>query len=191
MVKSTAVIGILSVTIFVIALLFFGTVHPKWSFFNSYISELGAKGAPLAWWWNLIGFVLVGGLLLLFGYNYGRLINDGLAGILLSLFGLGFAFTAIPIDELNSSSSVSKAHVVAICLALASWLFGLARISYNPSLDRKIKLRANVTATLLVVSVVGLPLGIWSMPLTHRLVFIIVFGWTVVSSIDLLRVKKS
>ena len=62
-----------------------------------------------------------------FGVAYGRLINDKLAGTLLAFFGLGFAFTAIPFDLTDSDSAVSKAHVAAITLALAFWLFGLEK----------------------------------------------------------------
>ncbi|MEP1031994.1 DUF998 domain-containing protein [Ekhidna sp.] len=185
--KTAGLIGLLSVSLFVISLIVFGSLHPKWNFLNNFISQLGAKGEPLALWWNLIGFVNVGLLLLLFGLYYGKVLKDKLAGILLSLFGLGFALTAIPTDELDSKSAVSKAHVVAICFALAFWLFGLARISSNGSNSAQIRYRANIAAVLLVSSMIGFAIGLWSMPLTHRLVFAVVFGWTAWTSFGLLR----
>ncbi len=185
--KLTGQIGIAAVAIFLIALLTFGAIHPTWSFIDGYVSELGAEGQPLAIWWNLIGFVSVGILLAIFGFLYGKILKDKLTGVLLSLFGLGFALTAIPISELDSDSALSKAHIVAICLGLAFWLFGLARIS---AVGKHIKQRANITAILLVAAIMGFPFGLWSMALTHRLVFILVFGWTLLSSIELLRLEK-
>ena len=155
------------------------------SFFADFISKLGAKGEPTALWFNLIGFVAVGILLFVFGLAYGNLLNDKLSSILLSLFGLGFAFTAIPIDMEFSRTSVSKAHLVAICLGLAFWLFGLSRLGYNQKLKRKIRNLANLTAVILVLSMMGFVFGFWSMPITHRLVFMTVFGLTAITSIEL------
>jgi len=189
--KTVGFFGIIAVIILVIALLVFGYSNNDFSFLNDFISKLGARGEPNALWFNLIGFVTVGMLLFVFGLTYGKLLNDKLLSILLSLFGLGFAFTAIPIDMQLSNAPVSKAHVVAICLGLAFWLFGLSRLGYNPQLKRKIRNRANLTAVILVISMIGFVLGLWSMPITHRLVFGIVFGWTALTSIELIKKGKA
>ncbi len=189
--RNIGIIGLLSVLILIAALLIFGFLNTDFSFLNDFISKLGAKGEPNALWFNLIGFVAVGILLFIFGLLYGKLLNDKLLSILLSLFGLGFAFTAIPIDMEFSRTSVSKAHIVAICLGLAFWLFGLSRLGYNQNLKRKIRNRANLTAVILVLSMIGFVFGIWSMPITHRLVFMIVFGWTAITSIELIYNKKN
>jgi hypothetical protein len=184
--KTVGIFGLLSVLNLVTALLIFGYLNNEFSFVNDFVSKLGAKGEPNAIWFNLIGFVIVGILLSVFGLTYGKLLNDKLLSILLSLFGLGFAFTAMPIDMQLSNAPVSKAHVVAICLGLAFWLFGLSRLGYNQQLERKIRNRANLTAGILVISMLGFVLGLWSMPVTHRLVFGIVFGWTALTSIELI-----
>ncbi len=189
--RHVAALGFSSVCIFVTALIFFGVLNNDFSFFNDYISKLGAAGEPNAIWFNLVGFIVVGVLLSVFGFAYGRLINDNLLGILLSLFGLGFAFTAIPMDMQYADTPVSKAHIVAICLGLACWLFGLSRLGYNKIHAPKIRKRANLTAVILVLSMIGFVAGFWSMPVTHRLVFGIVFGWTAISSADLLISKKT
>lgn len=189
--KTVGFFGITAVIILVIALLVFGYSNNDFSFLNDYISKLGATGEPNALWFNLIGFVTVGLLLFVFGLTYGKLLNDKLLSILLSLFGLGFTFTAIPIDMQLSNAPVSKAHVVAICLGLAFWLFGLSRLGYNQKLKRKIRNRANLTAVILVMSMIGFVLGLWSMPITHRLVFGIVFGWTALTSIELIKKGKA
>jgi hypothetical membrane protein len=187
--KTVGILGLLSVLILIIALLIFGFANSEFSFVNDFISKLGAKGEPNALWFNLFGFIIVGILLFLFGLTYGNLLNDKILSILLSLFGLGFAFTAIPIDMELSRTPVSKAHIVAICLGLAFWLFGLSRLGYNKQLKRKVKIRANLTAVILVLSMMGFVLGLWSMPITHRLVFGIVFSWTALTSIELILKK--
>lgn len=188
--KNVGIFGLLSVLILIVALLIFGFSNGDFNFLDDFISKLGAKGEPNAFWFNLFGFVAVGIALFIFGLTYGNLLNDKLVSILLSLFGLGFAFTAIPIDMELSRTAVSKAHIVAICLGLAFWLFGLSRLGYNRRLKRKIRNRANFTAALLVIAMVGFVFGLWSMPVTHRLVFAIVFGWTAITSIELIYKKE-
>ena len=140
---------------------------------------------------NLIGFVWVGILLFIFGFFYGKYLKDLLLSILLSLFGLGFAFTAIPIDLKMENAPISAAHTVAICLGLAFWMFGLSRLGYNKKLPKKIRNRANITAVILMLSIIGFVLGIWSMPITHRLVFVTVFGWTGITSLELIYTKET
>lgn len=184
--RKSGILGLLSVILFILSLAFFGILNPNFSFVEDFVSKLGAKGEPNALWWNFIGFGLVGLILFGFGIFYGKVLNDKFAGLLLALFGVGFSFTAFPIDLEDSNTAVSKAHIVAICLALAFWLFGLARISYNTLIKKGIRSRADITAILIVVSMIGFTLGLWSMPITHRLVFIVVFGWTAITSIELL-----
>ncbi|AUP79222.1 DUF998 domain-containing protein [Flavivirga eckloniae] len=188
--KTVGIIGVLSVLILVITLLIFGYLNQEFSFINDFISKLGAKGEPNAIWFNIIGFIIVGLLLFVFGLTYGNLLNDKLLSTLLSLFGLGFAFTAIPIDMQMSETPFSKAHIVAICLGLAFWLFGLSRLGYNRALKKGTRTRANFTATILVLSIIGFILGFWSMPITHRLVFGIVFGWTALTSVELIYKRE-
>jgi len=185
--RNIGILGLFSVFTLIIALLVFGLSNPDFNFWKDFISKLGAKGEPNALWFNLVGFVLVGILLFIFGMAYGSFLNDKLLSMLLSLFGLGFAFTAIPIDMELSGASVSKAHIVAICLGLAFWLLGLSRLGYNQKLKPRIRNRANLTAIILVLSMAGYVIGIWSMPIAHRLVFGIVIGWTTITSIELIK----
>ncbi len=182
-------LGLLAVAVFLIALLVFGLANRDFSFWDDFISSLGAKGAPNAQLWNIVGFALVGVLLFAFGLSYGLLLRDRLLAVFLSLFGLGFAFIASPMDF--SDEEVSKAHILAVCLGLACWLLGLSRMGYNPLLAQKVRTRANVTATLILVSILGFVLGAWTMPIAHRLVFGLVFGWTALTSLELLLAKPS
>lgn len=139
----------------------------EFSYLEDFVSELGATDQPFAIWWNLIGFLLVGILLAAFGYNYGRVVDDRLVGICLALFGVGFAATALPIDLADSESALSKAHVVAICIGLAGWMFGSARIVQFKRLEKSVRYSANIAATLVVLPMFGFVAGLWSMPLTH------------------------
>jgi len=182
--RKSGILGLLSVISFIISLAFFGILNPEFNFVEDFVSKLGAKGEPNAIWWNLIGFGLVGLILFGFGIFYGKVLKDKLAGLFLAFFGIGFSFTAFPIDMAESNTPISKVHIVAICLALTFWLFGLARISYNTLIKKRIRNRANITAILIVTSMIGFTFGLWSMPITHRLVFIVVFGWTTITSIE-------
>ncbi len=179
-------LGLIAIGLFIVSFLVFTNLNKEFDYIEDFVSRLGVKGAPYAVWWNIFGFLSVGLMLIGFGIAYGKYLKDNLAGLLLAFFGVGFAFTAIPFDLTDTYSAVSKAHTAAITLGLASWLFGLARISYKVTLDKKVRLRANITAILLVISMVGGAIELWSMPMTQKLVFTIIFGWTAITSIHLL-----
>lgn len=184
--QTTAILGLSSVLIFGGTLVVIASITPEFHFLEDYVSELGAQGQPYALWWNLIGFLLVGILLAAFGYSYGRVVNDRWVGVCLALFGIGFAFTALPIDLGNSESTLSTAHVVAICLGLAGWMFGLARMAQLETVGKSVRYSANIAAALVVLPMFGFVAGLWSMPVTHRLVFAVVFGWVAFTSFRLL-----
>lgn len=184
------VLGLAGVILFISSLVIFGKLNSEFDFQQDFVSKLGAIGEPNAIWWNIVGFGLVGSLLAGFGVAYGRTLNDNIAGWLLALFGVGFAFTSVPIDSIDSRTPISKVHIVAICLALAFWLFGLARISYNSANRKSVRNRANIAAVLIVISMMGFVFDFWSMPITHRLVFAVVFGWTAITSIELILIDK-
>ena len=186
----TGLLGIGGVGLFVLAFFLFGSLYPGFDFWNDYVSKLGAKSAPHALGWNLLGFGLVGLALAGFGIGYGLMLKERLVGVLLALFGLGFAFTAIPMDFTEADQIFSKVHMVSINLALAFWLFGLARIAYHPQFSQRLRTRANVAAILLVIGMIIGSIGIWPEAVAHKLVFLVVFGWTVVSAVELLQDGK-
>ncbi len=185
--KKAALSGLAAPLVFACALVTFGYLNADFDFFNDFVSELGATGAPNALGWNLLGFATVGVLLTVFGLAYGKVIQDRPTGVLLAFFGFGFGLTALPTNLETTDTPLAKAHVIAICLALACWLLGLARMSANQRLDPRIRVRAKVAAILIVIPIIGFTLGFWSMPLTHRLVFLVVFGWTSLTAAGLLR----
>lgn len=178
--------GLASVVVFVAALLVIASLTPGFDAWQSYVSELGADGQPYAVWWNLVGFLGVGIALTVFGRCYGRLLGDRWVSLLLAAFGVGFAVAALPIESTDSQTPLTKAHIVAICLSLAGWSLGLARIAGNRSLDHLTLRRANLAAVLMVAAMLGGAVGVWSMPVAHRLLFAVVFGWVAVTSIAVL-----
>jgi hypothetical protein len=55
---------------------------------------------------------------------------------------------------------MSKAHIVSICLGLAFWLCGLSGLGYNRQLRKGIRNRANFTAIILALLIIGSALGL-------------------------------
>lgn len=165
----------------------FSTLNPGFDPVNDYVSKLGANGQPYALWWNALGFGTVGALISGFGATYGAHLGDRVVGALLALFGIGFAATSVPVDIADPGSSLSKAHTVAICLGLACFMGALARLAQVHSNGRATRRTANVAATLLGVAGFGYLAQLWSMPVAHRLVFGVVFGWMAFTAASLLR----
>lgn len=184
-------LGLLAIFVLVLALATFVRLNPSFDPLADFISKLGAIGQPHAFWWNLIGFGTVGLLLAGFGWAYGESIGDRAVGALLVVFGSGFAATAVPMDLANEVSGLSKAHVVAICIGLAAFMFALARMAHIRSGERSIRILANVAAALLGLVIAGQLVQAWSMPVTHRLVFLVVLGWVAATSVRLLRGRGS
>ena len=185
-----ALSGLSAVALFASALATFGTLDSEFQVFDDYVSELGALGKPYGLWWNLTGFLSVGLLLAVFGFAYGHVVKDRLIGALLMLFGLGFALTAVPIEDGDAISGLSTAHILAICLGLAAWMLALARMAHLRTLGGDVRLAANVAAGLFLVPFAGQLLQFWTMPLTHRLVFAVVFGWFAWTSSRLLLADR-
>jgi len=69
---------------------------------------------------------------------------------------------------------------------LAAWMFGLARLAQFKSLEKSVRYSANIAAKLVVLPMFGFVAGLWSMPVTHRLIFAVVFGWIGFTSFSLL-----
>lgn len=183
-----ALCGLSSAIVFVSAFLVLGFMHAEVDIVRDYISKLGSKGQPYAHYWNLLGFVLVGLLLAVFGWCFGLYKNDYILGACLLLAGFGFALGAIPTDFADAQSPLSVAHYVSICMALAGYSLALARLTGARSTARE-RTAANgvvVFAILIIVLVFG---GVLAEPVAHRAMLIIVFSWVVITSLGLLRVS--
>ena len=189
MTKLSGYLGITSVGLFVFVFLVVSTLTPGFDILHDYISKLGAKGQPLATWWNAIGFVAVGVTFSLFGWTYGRSVKDNVVGICMVVTGFGFALGAIPADFVNPDAPLSKAHFVSICLSLAGWCLGLARMGHVGAGDNQARKSANIAGVLAVIPMIGTAFGVFSAPVAHRLVLGVVFAWVVFASMRLISRK--
>ncbi|MEM0895641.1 MAG: DUF998 domain-containing protein, partial [Verrucomicrobiota bacterium] len=145
----------------------------------------GSKGQPYATWWNLFGFITVGLLLAAFGWFFGLCKNDRILGACLMVAGLGFALAAFPTDFSDAHSPLSTAHYVSICLALAGYCFGLARLTGSRSTARDRK-TANWVVVLSILPIMFVSGGVSAEPVAHRVILIVVFSWVVITSLRLM-----
>ena len=182
----TAACGLLSVLVFLCSFLLFGFLRPDFDAFGDFISKLGGKGQPYAFGWNVVGFGAVGLLLAAFGWLFGLCRNDRILGTCLMVAGLGFALAAIPTDFAEPQSPLSAAHFVSICLSLAGFCFGLARLTGSRSTDYD-RTMANWVIALSILPIVFVSGGASAEPVAHRVILIVVFTWVVLNSLRLLR----
>ena len=186
----TATCGLLSVSVFACAFFLFGFLRPDFDVCRDLISKLGARDRPYALCWNIFGFGAVGGLMASFGWLFGLCKNDRVFGSCLTVAGMGFAFAAIPTDFADEQSPFSRAHFVSICLSLAGYCLGLARLtgSQSPAHERIVAQWVIALAILPVFCVSG---GVSAEPVAHRMILIIVFAWIVLKSLELLRLNAN
>ena len=180
-----ALSGLAAVVVFCLAFLILGLLHPNFDLLYDFVSKLGGKGQPNAVAWNLLGFGLVGLLFAVFGWNYGVLKNDRLLGGCLVFAGVGFLLGAVPTDFSNSNSPLSKAHFASICLALAGYCFGLARLTGSKVAESE-RIKSQWVIGLAILPVVCVSSGISAEPVAHRVILFVVFAWVVESSLNLL-----
>jgi len=184
-------LGLFSAGLFVTSFFAIALATPGYDLFKDYISLLGASGQPFALWWNLLGFVSVGFMFAAFGWAYSRVVNDIWVGVFLMISGIGFAMGAIPADFINPDLHLSKAHFVSICLALAGWCLGLARIDHIRPGPRIARISATLAGTFVVLTMIATALGLISAPIAHRLVLVAVFGWVIFTSMQFVMRKKA
>ncbi len=181
-----AVFGLATVGVFLGAFAVFSQLAPGYDALNDYISQLGSRGQSGALWWNLIGFVLVGGLFTGFAVTYGKAVNDWFTALCLTVAGIGFALGGIPTDMTDAAATMSVAHFVSICLCLAGWFMSLARMSHL-----KRFYGTNAVIVLSMVPVISLATELVTAPIAHRMMIAVVFGWVLFTSIQLLRSPES
>lgn len=184
--KLTALFGLTSVLLFAISFSFFSLLNSEFDILCDHISKLGSQGEPYAIYWNFIGFGAVGISLAAFGWFFGLAAEDRILGVCFVASGIGFAMAAAPADFANSASPLSKAHYVAICVSLAGWCIGLARLMQASSTDRFSRTVANYAVVLAILPILGISAGVSAEPVAHRLVLAVAFGWVALNSIQLL-----
>lgn len=185
--RTTGWTGLAAAGLFAGALGVLAALDPTYSHLTNAVSELGAVGAPNQLAWNLIGFVAVGLLLAAFGRGLGREIATPSASGLLILFGLAFAFTAIPADMSDLGSPGSTAHIVASQAVLLFWALALVRLLFVRRAGPALRWIAAVALALAVGAIIVRGLEALQPGLSQRLSFAVVFGWVAATSLVLLR----
>ncbi|MEO6658664.1 MAG: DUF998 domain-containing protein [Arenimonas sp.] len=200
--RISGAIGISGFVVFWVALFAFGASRADYSHFHQAVSELGVLGAPHALAWNLMGFIVPGLLLAMFGEGLASAI-DGRRGALwwfLVLSGLSFAATGIVPGEMRNGSPMMESpltigHLLFANLAPLLWFVAsflvIRRVKKNPSW-RPFTTLAAVYAVIFVggflfsiVSSAFIP-SLADMPgLVQRLCFASYFGWFLIMSFHL------
>src|SRR5512145_895131 len=92
--KRLAWCGFLAPIVFTLALVGFSLATPNYSHLTNAISELGVSTAPYAFAWNMVGFVLVGLLVIAFAWGFHVAIRPALGAmivpILVGVSGIGW-----------------------------------------------------------------------------------------------------
>lgn len=194
--------GIAAFATFWIALFAFAASRTDYSHLHKAVSELGVLGAPHALAWNLIGFIVPGLLLTLFGAGLATAI-DGRRGTLwwlLVLSGLCFAGTGIVPAEMHDGSPMMESlltlgHLLFANLAPAFWAIAsflvIRRVKKNP-IWKPFATLATVYAVVCVggflfsiVASAAIP-DLAHMPgLVQRFCFAFYLGWSLVMSFQL------
>lgn len=197
--RSYALCGLAAPVIFVSAIVVFAALRPDYSHLTNAVSELGVFDAPHALAWNLIGFILVGLLIALFGAGLGRATSasGGIdsAGLWLIVSGLGFAGAgAFPANmEARFASPWTILHLVmsTVCFVtfiVAAFAFG-KRFSRLPAWTGMARISSG-TAWLAIASML-----LRAMPLMPGVMQRISFGvyllWVLIMAMALWRRTRS
>jgi hypothetical membrane protein len=93
--KVLAWCGVLAPIVFIVSLVIFSLFTPGYSNLTNAVSELGTLGAPFAFAWNILGFLLVGLLIIAFAWGMYLDFRQSTGGIvvpiLVGISGIGFA----------------------------------------------------------------------------------------------------
>jgi hypothetical membrane protein len=193
-----AVCGILAPIIFLVAILGFAAVRPDYSHATNAVSELGVVGAPNGLAWNLIGFILVGGLITCFAAGLHQGIHpverSKVGPILIGLSGLGFAAAGIfPADMENLSSFSTTMHIVTSTISFFAFIpgtFFMARRMMHDPAWRAMAV-VSIVLGLLAIGTMGLRASDVPPGLSQRASFGVYLLWVEIMAIRLLLVQKS
>jgi hypothetical membrane protein len=119
--------GIAAPIVFFVAMVAFAFLTPGYSNMTNAVSELGMAGAPYALGWNLLGFVLVGLLVMAFAWGMRLDLRPGKGAVgvplLIGLSGLGLAGAGlIPAEAGFVPSTATTLHLVMVAINFLPFL---------------------------------------------------------------------
>jgi hypothetical membrane protein len=190
---------------FALALLIAASVAPDYLHARHAVAMLGAKGAAHALAFNAFGYALPGLSLAVFAIALDRPLARLAAGFsarigwnLLLISGLAFAAQGLlPFDPLDVDGAASKRHVLALTIALLSWLPATALLA--ASLRRDPRTRAltqiGLASGAAMLAMLALPIGEWMPALrdapghAQRLILFVYFAWPAAVALVALHAK--
>lgn len=179
--QQTVTSGLLSAGVFTGALLVIAALDPSYSHATRAVSELGAVGAPLQWTWNVLGFLLPGLLVALFGLGVGQVLapRGRSASMLLMISGLAFAATGLFPANLQAMASFStQAHVWASLISLLAWFPAAIVIAVVAQrMKRKPLMWASIAGFAALLASIVLGAALFQRGYAQRLNFAAYFTW--------------
>lgn len=192
--RVTAVCGMIAPVWFLFALLAFGALRPEYSHATKAVSELGAWGAPNALAWNVLGFGVVGALVMVFAWGLWNATSSWPAALFVGLSGLGFAAAgAFPADLNDLEALSTKLHILASLASFGAFACGVFVVGWvfwqRPSWRRW----AYVSLAVGVLGIVSVLLQATEMPpgLVQRITFLSYLLWVAVLGAAVWKVPKS
>ncbi|HET6360534.1 MAG TPA: DUF998 domain-containing protein [Gemmatimonadota bacterium] len=185
-----ALCGILAPLLFAVSLLVFAAIRADYSHLTDAVSELGARGAPNALAWNLVGFVGVGLLITVFAWGLYRGTASLAALVSVGLSGLGFAGTGVfPADMADLSAPSSRAHIVMSLISFAAFVPGAFVLCWR---FLKLPRWAPVgiaSGALALLAIASMPLREMDVPpgLAQRTTFVVYLVWIELLAVALWR----
>lgn len=174
-------------------------LRAEYSIFTKAVSELGSVGAPRAWVWNLLGYVIPGLLIVLFSWGLrsyflndpgGKLASGSLAvsGLMMTLSGI------FPGDFDDRQSLTMLLHTVG---SFGSYLaFLLAAFTFPSVMRKRTSWRAAVLP-LTICTWVTIVFGSWpflfpTMPAVgQRVIFLFYFIWISIAAFYLAKADST
>ena len=183
----------MAVVLFFGALFSFGSRYPGYSHSNRAVSELGAFGAPHAWGWNIVGFIIPGILLAMSGASIALTVDGGRTRLLwlLLISGLAFAGTGVfPAEMHNSdplmSSLWTSGHIVMLFISGVAWIAGSVVLVRHVGRSTQRRSLKQFSLFLCVMAFAGMAINVTvtaipalenSPGLAQRIAFALYFAW--------------
>jgi hypothetical membrane protein len=188
--------GVASILVFFGSLFSFAAAHPDYSHSTKAISELGAFGAPHAFAWNLLGFILPGLLVAICGAGAALAIDARRTGLfwLLAASGLAFSGTGFLPAEMHGGSPVMQSpwtsgHILMSLVSGIAWVLGAFVLTRHVNQSGRWRQMRAPSAALCVTAFVVLAFNVFGREipvfqdrpgLVQRVAFAAYFGWFVV-----------
>jgi len=196
--RNYAVAGILAPVIFLITYLIMSNSRPEYSNFTKAVSELGAVDAPDKLYWNVLGYIIPGMLIVVFSLGLKKHFQytaEKIPFIAIALSGFFMAVSGVfPGDFDNKTSLTSLLHIVGSFGSYFAFLFAAFTFPKLLRLDNDWQ---NLQKPLYILTYVSIAFGTWpfifpTMPsIGQRFIFACYFGWVLLCAFRLYTCNES